>query len=94
MKECKKVYQYICENLDQDLDSPACLEIRRHMEGCADCTAYLDSLKKTVYLYKAMPSPEVPHALHTRLVRSITPSRIKPRTQLHRSTKVRRHKAG
>jgi hypothetical protein len=69
--KCKDAYQYICENLDADVDSPACREIRKHLEHCPECTAYLDSLKKTVHLYKVAPLPDVSPAIHNRLFRTI-----------------------
>jgi hypothetical protein len=53
----RAIFRHICENLDQDFDSPACREIRRHVEGCGDCVAYLDSLKTTVALYREYPAP-------------------------------------
>jgi anti-sigma factor RsiW len=57
--KCREVFRYICENLDDDLDSPECREIKRHLDGCPNCLAYLDSLKKTVMLYQAFPHPRL-----------------------------------
>ena len=71
MTQCRKVYRRICENLDQGLDSPECREIKRHLEQCPDCLAYLDSLKKTVLLYRAMPSPPVSRAMRRRLFKIV-----------------------
>jgi len=69
---CKEAYLFICDNLDQPVDSPECREIRRHIADCPDCQSYLDSLKKTVSLYRSMPSPKhVPTSVHQRLMRVI-----------------------
>jgi hypothetical protein len=57
MPTCKKVYRHICENLDADFDSAQCREIRAHIESCDNCTAYLDSLKKIITLYRIYPTP-------------------------------------
>ncbi len=65
--KCKGVYQYICENLDADMNSPRCREIRKHIEACPDCTAYLDSLKKTITLYRAEKGPKLSASAHKRL---------------------------
>jgi predicted anti-sigma-YlaC factor YlaD len=54
---CKEVFNYICENLDEKINSPQCREIRRHLDSCPNCVAYLDSLKKTIRLYRAYPQP-------------------------------------
>jgi hypothetical protein len=75
---CKKVFQHICENLDADLNSPRCREIRAHLDGCENCSAYLDSLKKTVYLYRQYPEPEIPHKTHKELLAAISLLPAKP----------------
>ena len=66
--QCKDVYQFICDNLDQGSESPECAAIRLHLESCSDCRAYLESLKQTVHLYQAAPAPPVPDAVHRRLM--------------------------
>ena len=53
----KKMFRYICENLDEEIDSAKCREIRKHIEGCTDCEAYLESLKTTIALYRHYPIP-------------------------------------
>ncbi len=69
---CKDAYLFICDNLDQSVDSPECRAIRRHIEECPDCRSYLDSLKKMVGLYRTEPGTEhVPPAVHQRLMKII-----------------------
>lgn len=68
---CKKVYTYICEHLDENMNSPRCRAIKRHLDGCPDCQAYLDSVKKVVSLYRMVPTPEVPSAVHKKLIKTI-----------------------
>jgi len=69
--KCKEVYLYICDNLDANLNSAKCRAVRKHLATCSDCTSYLDSVKKTVSLYRSAPSPKVPAAAHERLFRTI-----------------------
>jgi len=71
VKKCIDVYHHICDNLDQKFDSPECREIRKHMEACPDCRAYLDSLKKTVVLYRSLPAPHISRSAHARLFKII-----------------------
>ncbi len=66
---CRKVYRYICDNLDEKLDSPRCRQIRRHLDGCPECQEYLKSIKLTVKLYRAAPPPQIPAATHNRLMK-------------------------
>lgn len=69
--KCKQAYHHICDSLGQDLESPRCREIRKHLEACPDCSAYLDSLKKTVLLYREASSRKVPPPAHKKLFRAI-----------------------
>jgi hypothetical protein len=56
---CKEIAKHICGELDEHLDSPQCRAIKKHMETCPNCTAYLDSLKKTVRFYKYYSGPKL-----------------------------------
>ncbi len=74
---CRKAFRFICENLDADLNSPECREIREHVEGCANCTAYLASLKRTVSLYRAYPAPSLSASVRRDLLKAV----CKPRSR-------------
>ncbi len=54
---CAEVVQHLCGDLDEKIDSPSCRALKKHLEECPDCTAYLDSLKKTITLYRRYPEP-------------------------------------
>ncbi|MBI5021850.1 MAG: hypothetical protein HZB59_10480 [Ignavibacteriales bacterium] len=58
--KCGDVFTYICDKLDQNIDSPKCRIIKKHLDECPKCTAYLDSLKRTILLYRAYPPAKVP----------------------------------
>jgi predicted anti-sigma-YlaC factor YlaD len=80
--KCKEAYLRICDNLDADPNSAKCRQVLKHLETCSDCAALLDSVKKTVTLYKSAPSPQVPSATHKRLIKTIDlvwESQAKPR---------------
>ncbi len=60
MMKCKEVLKYVCENLDEEVKSKQCTEIRNHLKKCKDCTKQMLSLKRTVLLYKAyLSKPDV-----------------------------------
>jgi predicted anti-sigma-YlaC factor YlaD len=91
MADCTEAYRFICDNLDQDLNSPRCRRIRSHLAGCTECRTLLDSVKKTVRLYRMMPVPRVPSSLHNTLVRAVTKLQARPKgRQSLRSGRVRR----
>jgi predicted anti-sigma-YlaC factor YlaD len=79
MADCTEAYRFICDNLDQNLNSPHCRRIRRHLTGCVECRTLLDSVKKTVLLYRLMPVPRVPSTLHKALVRTVTKLQTRPK---------------
>jgi hypothetical protein len=56
---CKEIMKHICGELDEQINSLRCLEIKQHLKTCPNCTAYLDSLKKTVHLFREYPDPEL-----------------------------------
>jgi predicted anti-sigma-YlaC factor YlaD len=56
---CKEIAKHICGELDEHIDSPKCRKIKKHLKACPNCTAYLDSLKKTVHLYREYSYPTV-----------------------------------
>jgi predicted anti-sigma-YlaC factor YlaD len=64
---CKKMYTHICDNLDQDIDSPKCRAIKRHLDDCPNCLVYLDSLKKTIILYREYPNPKMPKSIRRQI---------------------------
>jgi anti-sigma factor RsiW len=56
---CKEIAEHICSELDEKLDSPRCRRIKEHLALCPNCAAYLDSMKKTVKLYRKYPTPKL-----------------------------------
>ncbi|MBM4159986.1 MAG: zf-HC2 domain-containing protein [Ignavibacteria bacterium] len=64
---CRNVAKHVQEQLDYGLSSGAYRKIKEHLERCPKCTAYLDSLKKTVFLYQRYPDPHVPKRMRQRL---------------------------
>jgi anti-sigma factor RsiW len=56
---CSDVAKHVCENLDSEIDQKKCLEIKKHLTDCPNCYAYLDSIKKTIHLYKVEKTPSV-----------------------------------
>lgn len=70
--KCADVYRFICDNLDESIHSARCRSIRRHIACCPSCSAYLDSVKKTVRLYRAAPAPHEPRAVHRALMKTLT----------------------
>jgi predicted anti-sigma-YlaC factor YlaD len=50
--DCKEVMSHICDSLGEELDSPKCINIKDHLESCASCQKYFESVDSTVQFYK------------------------------------------
>lgn len=72
MKEhegCRHLLDSLSPYVDGELGPELCAEIERHLSGCEDCQIVVDSLRKTVYLYRvaADQPPAVPEDVRQRL---------------------------
>ncbi len=76
--DCAEVYRFLIEELDEHLDEPSRLTIKEHLSSCRNCATTLQSLKKTVSLYKSQPSLIVPQSLISHVLEVIKNSRVKP----------------
>jgi anti-sigma factor RsiW len=61
-RRCKRIFAMLSDYLNTDLPVKNCRELERHLEGCAPCIAYLESLKTTVeacrrYQVRKIPAP-------------------------------------
>ncbi len=69
---CHKILDSLCDYIDGDLDQELCAEIERHMEGCEDCRIVVDTMRKTIYLYRTTnPCPDVPGEVRERLFKTL-----------------------
>jgi anti-sigma factor RsiW len=69
--KCNDVYVHVCDSLDENLDSPKCRAIKKHLAKCPDCQSYLQSVKTTIALYKAAPAPRMPMRAHRELFKTL-----------------------
>ena len=65
---CRKFLSSLSDYVDGVLQEELCAEIERHMSDCEDCRIVIDTLRKTVYLYRNSPMPSaVPDDVRQRL---------------------------
>jgi len=69
---CNEVAKYVCENLDEQLNSRKCRAIKKHLQICPKCAKQLDSLKKTVFLYRNCPTPGISAQTHKKLMAGLS----------------------
>lgn len=64
---CKKLLGTLSEYVDGELDPALCAELERHMAECRDCQIMVDTLRKTIILYRTAGHRPVPEDVKARL---------------------------
>jgi anti-sigma factor RsiW len=68
----RKVFDSVCDFIDGELDDETCQELKKHVAACPKCRIYVDSLRKTIVLYKVNDkAKKVPVATRKRLYATI-----------------------
>jgi anti-sigma factor RsiW len=70
-KNCQHLLNDLSDFLDGEASAEICAEIERHLAGCEDCRVMVDTLRKTVVLYRELPQPELPQDARQRLYRAL-----------------------
>lgn len=66
-KTCRNLLSQLSDYIDGELEEMLCAEIEQHMAGCPDCQAVVNTLEKTVRLYRTVGRAEVPQDVQRRL---------------------------
>lgn len=64
---CRENLGLLSDYLDGDLSDELCAEIERHVAECGNCRIVVDTLRKTVLLYRSYGHEEVPDDAKARL---------------------------
>jgi anti-sigma factor (TIGR02949 family) len=64
---CREVLALLTEYMDGGLPSGPASDLTRHLEGCAACARFLDSLKTTRTAVNRLRCDQVPEEVHERL---------------------------
>lgn len=66
-ENCRDLLDGLSDYLDGEASAELCAEIRRHMAGCGKCRIVVDTLSRTVKLYRQLPRPDLTEAARERL---------------------------
>ena len=66
--DCRELLGGLSDYVDGTADDALCAEIERHLAGCDDCRVVVDTLGKTISLYRTLPEEEVPDDVRDRLL--------------------------
>jgi anti-sigma factor (TIGR02949 family) len=64
---CKDVIGQLSDYLDAEAERDLCDQLERHFKTCPDCRVYVDTVKKTILLYRSATPLECPEEVRARL---------------------------
>ncbi len=64
---CRDLLSSLSDYIDGTLDDALCVEIETHMADCDNCQVVVDTLRKTVLLYRDLPAEPMPADAEERL---------------------------
>ena len=64
---CRDLLDGLSDYLDGEASAELCAEIRRHMSSCDKCRVVIDTLGKTVKLYRQLPKADMSEEARERL---------------------------
>jgi anti-sigma factor RsiW len=68
---CRHLLDDLSDYLDGEASQEICAEIDRHLTDCEECQVVVDTLRKTVLLYRQLPPPDLPFQARERLYRAL-----------------------
>jgi anti-sigma factor RsiW len=70
-ENCQAVFDRLSEYLDHELPAATCEELEQHIQNCAPCVEFVNSLKKSVSLHRAYQPMADPPAVSPEVKRSL-----------------------
>lgn len=66
---CRHLLASLSPYVDGELEAELCAELEQHLKDCEDCQIVVDSLRKTVSLYRtaSQEAPDIPEDVRQRL---------------------------
>lgn len=77
---CRELLGSLSDYVDGELEETLCREIEAHMAECENCRIVVDTLRKTISLYRILPSEPLPAAVEQRLFKRLELEHIIPST--------------
>lgn len=69
--QCHELLDSLNGFLDGDASPMLRAEIAVHVETCSPCRILVYTCKQTIHVYRSSPAPELPSALHRRLMERV-----------------------
>lgn len=68
---CPDVLTMLSRKLEDEISPDVCAKMEAHLDGCPHCKGLCDSLKKTLAVCSALPTPSVPPQVQESLRRAV-----------------------
>ena len=68
---CRHLLGDLSDYIDHEASVEICAEIEEHMDDCENCRVVVDTLKKTITLYRTLPQPDMPDGVRQRLYKAL-----------------------
>ena len=65
--ECRDVLEQISDYLDPESERELVERLGVHLADCTNCRVYVDTVRKTISLYKSETPPDCPEQVRMRL---------------------------
>ena len=66
---CGELLDQLSDYIDGELEASLCAELEADLAGCPDCRVMVDTVRKTITLYRAQAPAELPADVEDRLYR-------------------------
>lgn len=64
---CRDRLSELCDYLDGELEVRLCARLEAHLAECRDCRVMVDTLRRTITLYRDQPVADLPGEVQQRL---------------------------
>jgi anti-sigma factor RsiW len=83
-EKCRQYLDSLSDYVDGELGEALCRELEAHIAECENCRVVVNTLSKTVILYRQLPAPEMPNAVKERLYKVLNLSDLQHSASDHR----------
>lgn len=74
---CLRMLNVLSDYLDRGAKARLCSRIEEHLRECPECRVYVDTMRKTVVLYRSLGDDKVPAPVEKRLFKTIRLAELK-----------------
>lgn len=65
--KCEDLLKALSDYIDGEIDPSICEEFEKHLKNCEPCKIVVDTVRKTILLYKGAEVYELPYELKERI---------------------------